>query len=81
MPRAVVTGGAGFVGSHLCERLVREGFDVFCFDSLLTGSEENLTELLRDSAFTFERACTCGKSHPTFGIDIAPWVRTLLAPK
>ncbi|HEY7876309.1 MAG TPA: NAD-dependent epimerase/dehydratase family protein, partial [Actinomycetota bacterium] len=35
--RAVVTGGAGFLGSYMCERLVGEGWEVVCFDSLLTG--------------------------------------------
>ncbi|MDQ3915874.1 MAG: SDR family oxidoreductase [Actinomycetota bacterium] len=49
----VVTGGAGFLGSHLCERLVREGRDVTCFDSLLTGSAVNLDELRRGPRFRF----------------------------
>ncbi len=49
----VVTGGAGFLGSHLCERLVREGRDVTCFDSLLTGSAANLDELRRGPRFRF----------------------------
>ena len=42
MPRAVLTGGAGFLGSHLCERLVDEGWDVVCVDSLISGRRENL---------------------------------------
>jgi nucleoside-diphosphate-sugar epimerase len=53
MPRAVVTGGAGFVGSHLCERLVAEGWHVTCLDSLLTGSESNLDALRENDRFEF----------------------------
>ncbi len=81
MPRAVVTGGAGFVGSHLCERLVREGFDVFCFDSLLTGSEENLTELLRDPAFTFERYDVTNYLHVEGPVDFVLHFASPASPK
>jgi dTDP-glucose 4,6-dehydratase len=49
---AVVTGGAGFLGSHLCEYLLAEGYRVICVDNLETGSLSNL-EHLRDDAFTF----------------------------
>ena len=44
--RVVVTGGAGFIGSHLCERLVRDGHTVICFDSLITGKAENVAHLI-----------------------------------
>ena len=52
MPTAVVTGGAGFLGSHLCEYLLSKGFRVICVDNLETSSLENL-EHLRDDAFLF----------------------------
>ncbi|HYA08756.1 MAG TPA: NAD-dependent epimerase/dehydratase family protein, partial [Gaiellaceae bacterium] len=52
MATAVVTGGAGFLGSHLCEYLLSKGFRVICVDNLETSSLENL-EHLRDDAFLF----------------------------
>jgi dTDP-glucose 4,6-dehydratase len=56
MPTAVVTGGAGFLGSHVCERLLAEGWQVRCLDTLLTGREENLAGCTSDPGFSFERA-------------------------
>jgi len=52
---AVVTGGAGFLGSHLCERLVAEGMRVVCVDNLVTGKRENLRALDGSPAFSFLR--------------------------
>ena len=52
MKRSVVTGGAGFLGSHLCERLLAEGHEVVCLDNLDTGSLQNI-EHIRDGSFDF----------------------------
>jgi dTDP-glucose 4,6-dehydratase len=54
MRRVLVTGGAGFIGSHLCRRLLAEGSEVICYDNLLTGSMENVEALLGDPHFSFE---------------------------
>jgi dTDP-glucose 4,6-dehydratase len=53
MARILVTGGAGFIGSHLCERLLGEGNDIICVDNFLTGSPDNIAPLLADPRFTF----------------------------
>ena len=53
MTTAVVTGGAGFLGSHLCERLLAEGHRVICVDNLLTGRRSNIAALLADARFRF----------------------------
>lgn len=51
--RAMVTGGAGFLGSHLCEALVADGWSVVCVDNLLTGRKANLASLANESRFEF----------------------------
>jgi len=51
--KIVVTGGAGFIGSHLCARLLEAGHSVLCVDNLLTGSEQNIEPLFKNSRFTF----------------------------
>lgn len=53
MKRALVTGGAGFLGSHLCERLLRDGYEVVAFDNLYTGSRANLASFSGSPAFSF----------------------------
>jgi dTDP-glucose 4,6-dehydratase len=52
-PRALVTGGAGFLGSHLCERLIAEGYLVLCVDNLSTGVRENVAHLEGDPGFEY----------------------------
>ena len=52
MPRTIVTGGAGFIGSHLCERLVAEGHEVIAIDNLITGSIRNI-EQIKSPKFEF----------------------------
>ena len=51
--KIIVTGGAGFLGSHLCDKLIEEGHEVICVDNLLTGSEDNIKHLKDNSNFEF----------------------------
>ncbi len=53
MQTAVVTGGAGFLGSHLCDKLISEGYRVFCLDNLITGRIENIHHLADNENFKF----------------------------
>lgn len=53
MKTAVVTGGAGFLGSHLCDKLLNEGMRVICIDNLITGDLENISHLFGNDNFTF----------------------------
>ena len=55
MNRVLVTGGAGFLGSHLCERLLQDGNDVICVDNLYTGSKNNIRHLMANPYFEFIR--------------------------
>lgn len=55
MKRILVTGGAGFIGSHLCERLVNEGNDVICLDNFFTGTKENVLHLFGNPHFELVR--------------------------
>lgn len=55
MKRILVTGGAGFIGSHLCERLLEQGNDVICMDNLFTGRKDNIRHLVNNPYFEFVR--------------------------
>lgn len=57
--RALVTGGAGFLGSHLCERLLADGTEVICVDNFFTGSKENLLSILNHPFFELIRHDVC----------------------
>ncbi len=53
MERVLITGGAGFIGSHLCDRFLQEGFEVYCMDNLITGSRDNVAHLFEAEHFHF----------------------------
>jgi dTDP-glucose 4,6-dehydratase len=53
MARILITGGAGFIGSHLCERFLAEGDEVICIDNFLTGTSDNVAHLFAERRFTF----------------------------
>lgn len=53
MSRVLITGGAGFLGSHLCEKFLHEKFDVICLDNLITGSTDNIAHLFGSKNFSF----------------------------
>lgn len=53
MPRSLITGGAGFLGSHLCDRLIAEGHQVIAMDNLITGSADNIAHLFGNPNFQF----------------------------
>ena len=51
--KVLITGGAGFLGSHLCDRYLKEGFDVICMDNLITGNPDNIAHLIGKKEFQF----------------------------
>ncbi len=77
MTRALVTGGAGFLGSHLCRRLLDEGWELVSLDSLLTGSPDNVADLLGRDGFRFERYDVTNYLHVEGPLD---WVLHLASP-
>ena len=52
MQKVLVTGGAGFIGSHLCERLLHENYEVICVDNYITGAKKNVSHLSGNPHFT-----------------------------
>jgi dTDP-glucose 4,6-dehydratase len=67
--RVVITGGAGFLGSHLCDALVQAGHTVICMDNLLTGRMENISHLLGNERFAFVKHNVCDYVHVDGPLD------------
>jgi dTDP-glucose 4,6-dehydratase len=67
--RAVVTGGSGFLGSHLCSRLVADGHEVVCVDNLLTSSARNIDHLIGEAGFNFIKLDVTNFIHVTGPVD------------
>ncbi len=72
-----MTGGAGFIGSHLCDRLIAEGWEVLCVDNLLTGRKENIEHLLGHERFAFLEQDVCEPFEVEGEVD---WVLHLASP-
>jgi dTDP-glucose 4,6-dehydratase len=68
-PTAVVTGGAGFLGSHICDRFIKEGFNVICIDNLLTGKTDNISHLFGNDNFLFRKHDVTNYIHLSGSID------------
>ena len=68
--RAVVTGGAGFLGSHLCEQLLERGVEVVCLDNFLTGSPENVVHLMEHPGFRLVRCDVTDFVHVPGPVDL-----------
>ncbi|MEP7225265.1 MAG: NAD-dependent epimerase/dehydratase family protein, partial [Actinomycetota bacterium] len=79
MPSAVVTGGAGFLGSHLCEYLLAKDYRVICVDNLETSSLSNL-EHIRDKAFTFVNHDVIGHIEIDEPVDVVFHLAALASP-
>ena len=67
--RSIVTGGAGFLGSHLCERLLDDGHEVIVLDNFLTGTPNNVAHLLENDAFRLVKADVTDYVHVTGPVD------------
>jgi dTDP-glucose 4,6-dehydratase len=67
--RVLITGGAGFLGSHLCERFLAEGYEVICMDNLITGDITNVEHLFQDRWFHFEQRDVTEYIHVVGALD------------
>jgi len=67
--RILITGGAGFLGSHLCETLLSQGHDIICMDNLITGRPENIASLMGHNQFSFIKYDVCDYLHVDGQLD------------
>ncbi len=75
---AIVAGGAGFIGSHLCDALLADGFRVVCLDNLRTGRRQNLQHLARDARFDLVEADVIAPPPPRW--PAARWISSSISP-
>jgi dTDP-glucose 4,6-dehydratase len=80
MPTAVVTGGAGFLGSHLCDKLLARDYRVICLDNLETGSLENIAHIGRGSEFEFRYHDVVEHVHIDEAVDVVYHLAALASP-
>ena len=79
--RALVAGGAGFIGSHLCDYLLARDFEVLCLDNLVTGSRRNIRHLLDEPGFKFQRADVARRLSITGRVDVVFNLASPASPK
>lgn len=68
--KVLITGGAGFLGSHLCDRFIKEGYEVICMDNLSTGSAQNIEHLIDNDQFTFVKHDVTNFIHVAGELDL-----------
>ena len=79
--RALVAGGAGFIGSHLCDHLLERDFDVLCLDNLVTGSKHNIRHLHNHPGFQFQRTDVTKPLRVSGRIDVVFNLASPASPK
>lgn len=68
--RVLITGGAGFLGSHLCDRYINAGYEVICMDNLITGNADNIAHLIGNENFTFIHHDVTNYIHVSGDLDL-----------
>lgn len=68
--RVLITGGAGFLGSHLCDRYIKEGYEVICMDNLITGDSDNIAHLVGNDRFSFVKYDVTNYIHVSGNLDL-----------